>query len=447
MINIIKTLGFFFLASPAMAASMVLSTSTEFCLVNSTENPITISKIWAADNNDWTGDNGLPTKLINQTVSSFSAHCWPLTMATRLSSSYSFNIEIKTTEGALSWTVNQKDAVGEIYKLYAVLNNETNDYLMQKAGDGDGNATNVFIVEKNKDKQTEFLSNWMRNIPENFILKNVQLIGSHDAGVNNQDGLKCNVSSPIQSAAQEWGLTEQLQHGVRYFDIRLEEDNKQHYPSHKTWVFGCASKKSFENSLTDMLHFIQEHPSETIFLKLSHTTSSPESVITMLDTFNSTKAGAYFYKSKTDTYNWTDKTIKEVRGKIVLLLDCEFADFLNPEKGYFSFSTAANKSQCDADADTKIVFDKYSEVMDFHRMYEDQLNKLKEHGNDKNQLFLLSWTLTGGDIVAHVPRPAAYLGILAPQFGKGLPLPNIVYYDFEDPGINTVLISNYLQRL
>jgi len=190
------------------------------------------------------------------------------------------------------------------------------------------------------------------------------------------------------------------------------------------------------------MDFIKHNESEAVFLKISHTDAPTAGVIKMLDTWtNSIDNGSYFYKSNLDNYNWTDKTIGELRGKIVLLLDCEYAHFLNPKNGYFSFSTAS-RNHCSADNDNKIIYDKYSNTLNFDDMRRDQLNKLTQHGKNKNQLFLLSWTLTGGDIIAHTPRPAAYLAILArEQFGKTLPLPNIIYYDFEDPGINKILVE------
>jgi hypothetical protein len=158
-----------------------------------------------------------------------------------------------------------------------------------------------------------------------------------------------------------------------------------------------------------------------------------------------TKAAAtenYFYKSEIDNYSWVDKIMGELRGKIVLLLDCEFAQYLNPNKGYFSFATQTNT--CDPDEQTKIIYDRYSNTQSFAKMRADQLDKLNKFGSDTNTLFLLSWTLTGGDIVAHTPRPAAYLAMFSrDKFGKTLPMPNIIYYDFEDPGINTILLKNY----
>lgn len=425
----------------------IFNVETEFCLVNSTVETISIRNVWSIDNADWTG-KFQPLGLLNQTVMPFSAECWPLTLVRRVLSYNQFNIEIQTASGQISWAVKQYDAVGEINKKYDLLKNETNYYILQKAGDNNGYATNVFVLEDQVNIQEDYLSNWMKRIPDNYTLKDVQLIGTHDAGVNIQDGVSCNAPSAL-AVAQEWGITKQLNHGIRYFDIRLEKGNdNRHYPYHKTWSLGCSSQKSFEQSLNEIINFIKLHSSETVILKISHTSSPSDSVIKMLDTFtNTTDTGRYFYKSNIENFNWVDKKISDVRGKIVLLLDCEYMDYLNPQKGYFSFSTSKEKN-CSPDDATKIIYDNYSNTKAFDDMYRDQLNKLNQHGKDKNQLFLLSWTLTGGDIIAHTPRPAAYLARLSKeQFGKLLPVPNIIYYDFEDPGINKILIANYERNL
>lgn len=415
---------------------------TEFCLVNSTNAPITVNDVWSINENEWTGPF-LPIKLIAQTVMANSASCWPLVLVKKKSNKYQFNIEINTNLGRVSWQVKQNDAISEIHTKCATEINDTNYYLLQKAGDNNGFSTNVFIIEENEKVQDDYLSNWMKDIPNNYKLKDILLIGTHDAGVNIQDGVDCNVPSAL-AVAQAWSISTQLHHGVRYFDIRLTEGNReQHYPYHKTFSFGCSSKTSFEQTLTDIVDFIKTHSTETIFLKISHTYSSIDSVIKMLDAWTKPiKTTKYFYKANIDTYRWTDKTMAELRGKIVFLLDCEFADYLNPNNGYFSFATQIKN--CDPDDQSKVIYDRYSNTKYFSEMQDDQLNKLNKFGHDSKTLFLLSWTLTGGHIIAHTPRPAAYLANLSKEkLGKTLPMPNIIYYDFEDPGINTIFLKNY----
>src|SRR5262249_27360907 len=153
--------------------------------------------------------------------------------------------------------------------------------------------------------------------------------------------------------------------------------------------FGCSSKKSFEKSLYEMIDFIKIHNNEIILLKISHTAAPAESVIKMLDRFTQSAYEKYFYKSNVDRYNWVDNSIYELRGKIILLLDCEFNQYLNPKKGYFSYSTNKN-NHCNADDDDKIIYDKYSNTLNFDFMYSDQLAKLEQHGRDRDKLFLLS---------------------------------------------------------
>lgn len=452
MMNIIKVssqimifyISFIFFATAAASTGTgILTLETEFCLVNSTPGQIIISNTSSIDEADWTG-SFRPVNLLNQMIMPYSSSCWPLTIARRIGGKYQFNIDIKTDSGAVSWVVRQYDAVGEIHAKYDTLTNTTNYYLIQKAGDNNGYATNVFILENNGKMQEEYLSNWMGRIPGHFTLKQIQLIGAHDAGVNSQDDTSCNIT-PALAVAQKWSLATQLSHGVRFFDIRLEKGSDNlHYPYHRTSYFGCTSKKSFEQSLNEIISFIKSHRGETVFLKISHTSAPVESVMKMLDNWTqSADTGEYFFTSGIDKYNWVDQTIAELRGKIIILLDCEYANFLNPGNGYFSYFTE-KKETCSPDDEAKIIYDQYSNTLDFNKMYTDQLLKLQEHGNNKKQLFLLSWTMSGGDIVAHTPRPAAVLASLSyKKFGKQLPLPNIVYYDFEDPGINMVLVSNY----
>lgn len=418
---------------------------TKLCVVNATPDIINIAKIWAIDDSDWTG-NFLPKNLINQSVKGFDASCWSLDLAGKVFGQYQFNMQISTPSGQISWKVSQNDALSEINESYAVLTNETDFYLTQKAGDNNGFATNVFILEENSVNASSYLSDWMSKIPDHYSLKDIQLIGTHDAGVNIQDGVSCNAPQAL-AVAQKWNLSTQLTHGIRYFDIRLEQEGELHYPYHKTLKIGCSSKKSFETSLQEMIEFIKHHETEFVLVKISHTAAPIKGVMDMLDQWTqSPSTGKYFYKSPVDTHGWADKKANELRGKIILLLDCEFNAYLDSNKGYFGYSTIDNGG-CSADDDMKIIYDKYSNTLDFDYMYRDQLDKLAQHGNDQGSLFLLSWTMTGGDIVAHTPRPAATLAALSKTaFGVSLPSPNIIYYDFEDVGINRILVENYLFR-
>jgi len=427
--------------------SDIFKLDTELCLVNASSESIAINNVWAVEESDWTGIFK-PVHLLHRIISPYASECWPLTLVRKLSDKYEFNIEILTDRGMIAWAVKQQDAKGEVDKQYETLMNNTDYYLTQKAGDNSGFATNVFILEGEDNTREIDLANWMQLVPDHYTLKNIQLIGTHDAGVNEQDSVNCNVPSAV-AVAQKWSLFNQLMHGIRYFDIRLEsgKDNL-HYPYHRKLIFGCASSKSFEQSLHDMIDFIKTHRSEVIFLKISHTSAPVDNVMNMLDSFTQTDStGQFFYKSNYDAHNWTAKIIKELRGKIVLLLDCEFDNYLNPEKGYFAYSISST-SVCNADDSEKIIYDKYSNTLDFDVMYKDQLLKLEKYGKDESKLFLLSWTITGGDIIAHTPRPTARLAALSKyNFGKNIPIPNIIYYDFEDPGINEILVSNYLAWL
>ncbi len=426
--------------------SYAATIASEFCLVNSSSNAVSINRVWLVDEADWKGDF-LPSNLVSQVVEPYSAQCWPLEMVKHIIKNNTFHIEIKTDKGVVVWLVKQNDAVDEIYKVYNTLSNDTDYTLVQKAGDNNGYATNVFIVEQSADIQDAVLSNWMQQLPDSRTLKDTLLIGAHDAGINQQDDVSCDAPSGL-TMTQAWNLLNQLHHGVRYFDIRLEgwSDGKM-YPYHKIWGFGCTSRKSFESSLESMLNFIKQHPSEAVFLKLSHTSADIDKVVSMLDQLTASADNEkYIYKSDMDLFDWSGKTIGELRGKIILLLDCEYAKFFNPEKGYFGFSLPDNNT-CSPDDGDKVVYDKYTNTKNFDLMYQDQLNKLTTHSSDKKALFLLSWTLTGGDVIAHVPRPAAYIARLSHEkFGKSLPTPNIVYYDFEDPGVNHILIANAQQN-
>jgi len=432
-----------FMGSRALAYDDWVASTSELCIINPTPASILINKVELKDQS-FASEKRLIDQLVNQIIQPSSATCWTLE---NINSYRPFLLEIKTNQGLVAWQVNQREAIGEIHARYPTVKNETSYSLLQKAGDNNAYATNAFILEEPSESQELYLSNWMKQIPDSYRLKDIQLIGSHDAGINIADSVTCNIPSVLPAIAQAESIRMQALHGVRYFDIRLEGSDAPHYPYHRFHSLGCSSQKSFENSLLDLVNFIQQHPSETVFLKISHTASPVESVIKTMDQWVlSEETGRYFYKTADINFNWATRTLGELRGKIVLLMDCEYGNYLNPQRGYFAYSSSTQK-QCSPDDADKIVYDHYTNSKDFNVMFNDQLKKLTDFGPDKNTLFQLSWTLTGGDIVAHTPRAAATLAILSPDFGVSRPLPNIVSYDFTDPGINKILIVNYLKFL
>lgn len=64
--------------------------------------------------------------------------------------------------------------------------------------------------------------NWMSGISDSTALTDITMPGTHDSGTRNVD-------LPAWSKTQTLSITEQLNIGVRYFDLRLEHVSDVYY--------------------------------------------------------------------------------------------------------------------------------------------------------------------------------------------------------------------------
>lgn len=442
---------------------------SKFCILNSTSEPFYISKITVDDPSVWANS---PEKAImdpwngknNSYFEPYQTKCVDLKMNGLWSDffndtePYSFKVDIKNGhDDVMSFMVHQSDSNKNYDNLtYPLIYNHSNYYVHQKAGsDKEFLATNVFIVNEPLKEEQEYLSNYMTRVPDDTELQNMLLIGAHDAGVNIEDGTTCLASKQKWAAAHFLSMSRnntksnQLKEGVRYFDIRLEKSGNQYYPYHRSAGLGCRSDTTFNDSFENMLKFLDEHPSEFIVLRISHISSSDvPQIVKLFNTYMDDPHYADKFLKLDSDPNWKHIQVGELRGKVVLLMGCEFVDYLDPKKGYFSLALHPDdKSVCDKGHDRVFLGD-YSSTQDFNEMNKDQLQKLRKNIKKPEQLTVLSFNLTYGQIVAHTPRVSAYLGIYAGYFGRytDFPWPHIIYYDFVNAGVNNILIHHYLRQ-
>ena len=119
------------------------------------------------------------------------------------------------------------------------------------------------------------MANWMENLLR-FIpafgskqLYEVALPGTHDSG--------CYTSTfTLYGRAQDQNIKEQLEGGIRYFDLRFcsvtKNDTNEFYIKHGV-IDGEGFLKSnvkLENILTDLKEFLTQYSSELIILHLTH---------------------------------------------------------------------------------------------------------------------------------------------------------------------------------
>lgn len=110
-------------------------------------------------------------------------------------------------------------------------------------------------------------ADWMSNLEDDLKISQINLPGTHDSGTKKVKFLLTDIAS---AQCQNTTITEQLNNGVRFLDIRLEDDGEK-----LRLVHGTADCKSEDGSnlyldevLQNCYDFLDAHPTETIVMSM-----------------------------------------------------------------------------------------------------------------------------------------------------------------------------------
>lgn len=153
----------------------------------------------------------------------------------------------------------------------------------------------------------------MKNIPDDFLISEINLVGTHNSATQF-------IRFRHFSRCQNKNIFDQLSMGIRFLDIRLKFDGEKLKLCHS--FVTCKKTKNkkedllFSDIFKDCELFLKENPTETIIMSIKREAGKKEE-----ETFD------YFYKNSienSDVFYTKNSvpTLKEVRGKIVLLNRC-----------------------------------------------------------------------------------------------------------------------------
>ena len=147
-------------------------------------------------------------------------------------------------------------------------------------------------------------SDWMAKLPDASSLAALSIPGTHDSGA---------IYEPYAGIAKTQALTiaEQLDSGIRYFDIRCGDVDDQFYIYHGS----IDEKQSFDQVLSAMTSFLEGHPGETVIASVKQEQPSAGATKPFDQAFED-----YVAQSPTRWYvQPTVPVLGAVRGKLVLL--------------------------------------------------------------------------------------------------------------------------------
>ncbi|CAH1391060.1 unnamed protein product [Nezara viridula] len=277
------------------------------------------------------------------------------------------------------------------------------------------NGDTNFIIIGNNGKYTGTSldgSNWMKNnidLLGKRTLKQISIPGAHDAGMSRLNGHTA-FGRPCNVLTQSHSFGEQLNLGIRYFDIRPVIGNGGDYlTGHYTHIKGSwqgGNGQSISSIITDLNAFTKNH-NELIIIKLSHSLNTDvgsnsyrkfkqeewEKLFQKLDTIN------FLYKNSNndvhlDQITLDDYTNHGSRASVVIIVDDPDSKVQlgsRMGKGYFM-------------PNNLVIYDDYSGSNKWSKMIGDQIKKMHEHSN--KEYFLLSWTLTQSGFQAFICKPS-----------------------------------------
>lgn len=215
-----------------------------------------------------------------------NARSCPFTMHVRLSNGQEF-----------TFRSDQRDALKRAYRF--IPTSGSSQYLVCQINEN--NDTNTLILYPFS------LQQWMAQVSDQTSVLNLSLPGTHESCALN------NGISVMYAKCQNWHLSEQYAHGIRYVDIRGEAHGDQTI----TISHGAIPQPyTFEEVLRETVDFLSRNKKEVILMQLKQESSEWDG-----DTF-AALVKTYLIRDEFRDYIHTDTsklTLGDTRGKIVLI--------------------------------------------------------------------------------------------------------------------------------
>lgn len=307
------------------------------------------------------------------------------------------------------------------------------------------------------DDSNAATSNWMSNLLKAnsgkvISISDIAIPSSHDAAIYLlQD---CTLGNECNTQTQYLNMKDQLEAGLRMFDIRPILFKGKYYTQHATDCdgFGCKGD-IMDNVLSQTKDFLDTH-AELVFLQMSHFCGMEPDDPAFL-TFLNNKLGNRIYKETvTSSVPFFRRSLTDFipinlnTGKVVLIFEGIANSPANRALGLFT-------------GDILPAVGGWTDDNNFPEMKQNQLNNFSAYVNDSTRLFQFSWQITQdvNQAVACVLTPSSAVSIktAAQNANTQLPIiidslianndirkgkiPNIIYVDFADAFITNICVK------
>ena len=215
-----------------------------------------------------------------------------------------------------------------------------------------GGKCEIHYCDKNNPLIT--YPNWMKYLNDEMELKDLTIPGTHNS---------CALKGIFFAVNQSWSLEQQLNAGIRFFDIRL----RLFYNSLRAYHGPIDQKMNFSEIIYIFSFFLKKHPSEFILM----------SVQKEYDDLESNRSIQEIYKDYIKDYqdiiinyqkNLYNEKVKDLRGKII------FFDSMGKRLDLQSGFSAQNKwivnSSADIDTKKKYIKQQFNRAI----IYNEDIN-------------------------------------------------------------------------
>lgn len=158
-------------------------------------------------------------------------------------------------------------------------------------------------------------NDWMKSLDDDFWLSELAIPGTHDSAAYQSKSIMSNYVE-----TQCLSFKEQLQYGIRFFDIRIRHKSNEFELFHGVFYLF----QQFGDFLKAVDAFLTENPSETVLFRLKEETDGEN------NSRNREKTLEYYLEKYNDKFMKTNTNVKlrDARGKFVIFSDnTDFHDF------------------------------------------------------------------------------------------------------------------------
>eukprot|EP01040_Poterioochromonas_malhamensis_P016266 gene16266-18427_t len=254
------------------------------------------------DNFDWDGDSRPDHNYNNITINQRSVVNQREELNAKAASSW-YTIVFKNGGETITLRNDQRDAFKDLKRPYHI---EGKYGLFQSTRPSEScNSFRIRVVS------------WMDRLPDNKLITALTIPGTHDSGTSN--GPRSDVVAQAAKpwiVTQNWSIAEQLTYGIRFLDIRCNNNHGNFGIQHGDFDI---VNQTFTDVLNACKNFLAQFPRETILMSVKEEGNSSGN-ISFVDAFRAQYVGPYPWYKGHDL-----PTLGAARGKIILIN--RFGDF------------------------------------------------------------------------------------------------------------------------